>query len=56
MNDVPIMLQWFMTHPLSGAAVVFGGAMVAVTVYTYLHDYKMFADGGQAPDKSDQVR
>jgi hypothetical protein len=55
MNDAQIMLQWFMAHPLSGAAVVFGGAMIAVTLYTYFHDYKLFADGGQAPDKSDQV-
>ncbi|HSE59180.1 MAG TPA: hypothetical protein VLA99_10810 [Nitrospiraceae bacterium] len=56
MNDIPVILQWFMAHPLPGAAVVFGGAMVAVTLYTYLHDYKRFADGGQDPDKLDQVR
>ena len=56
MNDAQVMFQWFISHPLSSAAVVFGGAMIAVTLYTYLHDYKLFADGGQAPDKSDQVR
>jgi hypothetical protein len=56
MNDAQIMLHWFMAHPLSSAAVVFGGAMVAVTLYTYLHDYKLLADGRQTPDKSDHVR
>jgi hypothetical protein len=36
-----MIFHWLAQNPLSAAAVFFGGAIVAVVLYTYVHDYKM---------------
>ena len=46
MNNLAITLHWFSLHPLSAAALVFGGASLAVVLYTYVHDYRMLANEG----------
>ena len=44
MSSVHFMVHWFTQNPFRGATVVFGLAIVAVTLYTYVHDYLMLAD------------
>jgi hypothetical protein len=46
MDNLQTLVQWFTANPFSGAAFVFGGAVVIVTVYTYLYDYEMLPDRG----------
>jgi hypothetical protein len=38
-NYTHIMFQWFTQNPFTAASVIFGGAVVAVTLYTYFYDY-----------------
>lgn len=40
------MFHWFTQHPLSSAAVFFGGTILAVALYTYVHDYKILMNEG----------
>ncbi len=44
MNDVQTMVHWFTQNPFRGATVFFGAAIVAVTLYTYVHDYLMLSE------------
>lgn len=44
MNYTHIMFQWFTQNPFTAASVIFGGAVVAVTLYTYLYDYAALAN------------
>jgi hypothetical protein len=46
MYNLQTFVQWFTANPFTGAAFVFGGAVVIVTVYTYLYDYEMLPDRG----------
>ena len=39
MSYMQTMVNWFTHNPLSAATVFFGGAIVAVTLYTYVYDY-----------------
>lgn len=48
MNYTQIMFDWFAQNPLSTAALFFGGAMIAVTLYTYVYDYRMLIHRGKA--------
>jgi hypothetical protein len=45
-NNMTSMFHWFTQHPLSAAAVLFGGATLAVALFTYVHDYKMLIREG----------
>ena len=38
------MIHWFAQNPLSAASVFFGATMVAVTLYTYLYDYRVLTE------------
>jgi hypothetical protein len=40
MNSIQTIFQWFTHNQLAGSAIFFGGAMLAVILYTYLYDYK----------------
>jgi len=40
MSYMQTMIYWFTHNPLSATAVFFGGAVVAVTLYTYVYDYR----------------
>lgn len=44
MSYIQTMVHWFAHNPLSAAAVFFGVAIAAVTLYTYIHDYRMLTD------------
>ncbi|MGH7259499.1 MAG: hypothetical protein ACREI9_02310 [Nitrospiraceae bacterium] len=44
MSNVQTMVHWFTQNPLWAATVFFGVAIVAVTLYTYVYDYRMLAD------------
>ena len=39
MSYVQTMVYWFTHNPLSATAVFFVVTVVAVTLYTYVHDY-----------------
>jgi len=39
MSHLQTLLHWFTQNPLSAATIFFGGAIVAVTLYTLVHDY-----------------
>ena len=39
MNYTQTFLHWFTQNPLSAAAFIFGGGIVAVTLYTFVYDY-----------------
>jgi hypothetical protein len=45
-HDAQMMFPWFTHNPMSAAAILFGGAMVAVLLYTYVYDYRMLTDRG----------
>lgn len=44
MNYAQMMFHWFTQNPFTAASVIFGGAVVAVTVYTYVYDYRALTD------------
>ena len=44
MSYLQTMVYWFSHNPLSAAAVFFGVAIVAVTLYTYVSDYRRLAN------------
>ena len=44
MDYTQTMFHWFTQNPLTAAAVFFGGAIVAVTLCTYVYDYKMLTN------------
>ena len=46
MNTLNTIVHWFTLNPFSGASVLFGVAIVVVTLYTYVYDYKMLTDAG----------
>lgn len=39
-----LVSHWFVQNPFTGASVLFGGAVVAVALYTYVYDYRMLTD------------
>lgn len=39
MSHLQTLFHWFTQNPLSAAAIFFGGAIVAVTLYTLVSDY-----------------
>jgi hypothetical protein len=39
MNSIQTVVHWFTHNPLPATVVFFGMAAVAVTTYTYAHDY-----------------
>lgn len=47
-NYTQMLFPWFTHSPLSAAAILFGGAMVAVLLYTYVYDYRMRPEGKMA--------
>ena len=44
MNYIQALFHWFTQNPLSAAAVFFGAAIVAVTLYTLVYDYRLLTD------------
>jgi hypothetical protein len=44
MSHIQILFHWFTQNPLSAAAVFFGVAIVAVTLYTLVYDYRLLTD------------
>jgi len=40
MSYMQTIVYWFTHNPLSATAVFFGGAVVAVTLYTLVYDYR----------------
>jgi len=40
-HNLQQLLYWLADHRLGAAAVFFGGAAVAVILYTYVVDYRM---------------
>ena len=44
MNHVYTIVHWFTQNPFRGATVFFGVAIVTVTLYTYVHDYRMLSE------------
>jgi hypothetical protein len=38
-SDLPGLLQWVTQNPLMAAAVLFGGAMVLMALYSYVQDF-----------------
>ncbi len=40
MGYLQTMVYWFTHNPLSATAVLFCGAVVAVTLYTLVYDYR----------------
>ncbi len=42
-NNMLLIYQWFAHHPLSAGALFIGGAMIAVTLYTYIVDHSLLA-------------
>jgi hypothetical protein len=50
-NPLVTLLPWFSHHPLSSVAFFFGGAALAVVLYTYIHDYKMLTNRGMERGK-----
>ncbi len=45
-HDAQMMFPWLTHNPMSAVAILFGGAMVAVLLYTYVYDYRMLTDRG----------
>ncbi len=43
-NTLVSLWHWVTYQPASAAAFVFGGAALAVVLYTYVHDYNLLAD------------
>ena len=41
MNDAQMIIPWITHNPLSASAILFGGAIGAVLLYTYVYDYGM---------------
>jgi hypothetical protein len=41
MSHIQTLFYWFTQNPLSAAAVFFGVAIVAVTLYTLVYDYRL---------------
>ncbi len=46
MSDAQMVLSWITHNPLSAAAILFGGVMAAVLLYTCAHDYRMLTHRG----------
>jgi hypothetical protein len=44
MNSIQTLYHWIAQYPLTVAAVFFGGLTLAVTLYTYVYDYKMLTN------------
>ena len=44
MSHIPALFHWFTQNPLSAAAVFFGVAIVAVTLYTLVYDYRLLTN------------
>jgi hypothetical protein len=44
MSYLQTVAHWVTHNPLSAAAVFFGMAVVAVTLYTYVYDYRMLTN------------
>lgn len=40
MSTIQTVVQWVTQYPFTVAALFFGGAVVAVTPYTYVYDYQ----------------
>jgi hypothetical protein len=43
-NYAQMLFHWFTQNPFTGASVIYGGAVVAVVLYTYVYDYKTLTD------------
>jgi len=43
-NSIQTMFHWVTQYPFTAAAVFFGGTTLAVTLYTYVYDYKMLTN------------
>lgn len=41
MSHIQTLFHWFTQNPLSAAAAFFGVAIVAVTLYTLVYDYRL---------------
>jgi len=40
-SSLQTIVHWITQNPLATSAFFFGGAILAVTLYTYFYDYKM---------------
>ncbi len=45
-NDPHMLYQWLIQHPFAILGCAFGGAVIAVTVYSYFHDYRLLRGEG----------
>jgi hypothetical protein len=43
-NYAQMLFHWFTQNPFTVASVIYGGAVVAVVLYTYVYDYKTLTD------------
>jgi len=43
-NSIQTIYQWGTQYPFTAATVFFGGLILAVTLYTYVYDYRMLTD------------
>ncbi len=41
MNQAQGLFHWLVQYPFTTAAVMLGGAVIALVLYTYIHDYRM---------------
>ena len=47
MNTVTTLVHWFTLNPISGVSVLFGVAIVLITLYTYVYDYTNLPAGSE---------
>lgn len=47
MSYAQFVFDWLKINPSVAASVMFGGAIVAVVIYTYVHDYRLVAKRGK---------
>ena len=45
MTSLQIVIHWLIQNPLAASALFFGSATVAVTVWTYVYDWKQLTHG-----------
>ena len=43
-NSIQTFYHWAAQYPLTATAVFVGGLILAVTLYTYVYDYKMLTN------------
>ncbi len=46
MGDLYVLVQWLRGHPLTAEGLCFVGGVLAVVLYTYIHDHQLLGDRG----------